>query len=133
MQVADVRNAAHDGLAVEFEHEAQDAVRGGMLRPDVDEHVLAFELQRRRLGDREAGVPAKDTLGDERNPLRAALLGEAARREFDFDRAFGGHDYSPVFSPDAMRARMSSGSSSKASATFSSSIEYFASGLASSA
>ncbi len=60
VQVADVRDAAHDRLAVELEHEAQHAVRRRMLRPDVDEHVLALELRlqrRRRLdGDDVAAV-----------------------------------------------------------------------------
>src|ERR1019366_1873803 len=97
------------------------------------EHVLALELQRWRLGQRDAGVPAGVAAGDARHALRAAIHREAARGELNFDRALGGHDYSPVFSPEAMRARMSSGSSSKALATSSSSIEYFASGLASSA
>ena len=53
VQVADVRDAAHDRLAVELEHQAQHAVRRRMLRPDVDEHVLALEigLDRRRRVD----------------------------------------------------------------------------------
>ena len=48
VQVADVRDAAHDRLAVELEHQAQHAVRRRMLRADVDEHVLALELRLER-------------------------------------------------------------------------------------
>src|SRR5688572_18559245 len=40
VQVADVRDAAHDSLALELEHQPQHAVRSGMLRPEVDEHVI---------------------------------------------------------------------------------------------
>jgi hypothetical protein len=35
VQQADVRVGALDDLAVEFEHQAQHAVRGRMLRPEV--------------------------------------------------------------------------------------------------
>ena len=72
MQIADVRDAANDGLAIELQHETENAVRGWMLRPDVDEHVLTFEIRldtRRRLdGDRGAAV-----VRDEGHALRAAL------------------------------------------------------------
>ena len=86
VQVADVRNAAHDRLAVELEHEAQHAVRRRVLRPDVDEHVLALEirLERRRRfdGDRRAAF-----VDDERHALRTSLRVEPGRGERDFDRA----------------------------------------------
>ena len=39
MQEADMRIDALDDLAVEFEHQAQHAVRGRMLRPEIDGEV----------------------------------------------------------------------------------------------
>ena len=38
--VADVRHGVDDVLAVELEDDAQDAVRPGMLRPQVEEHEV---------------------------------------------------------------------------------------------
>ena len=68
VQVADVRDAAHHGLAVELEHQPQHAVRGRMLRADVDEHVLALEL---RLEPRRLQRASCPRAGDhERHALR---------------------------------------------------------------
>ena len=39
VQVADVRLARHDGLAVELQQQAQHAVRGRVLRPHVEDHA----------------------------------------------------------------------------------------------
>jgi hypothetical protein len=43
MQVADVAIEIDDGLAVEFENNAQDAVRRRMLRPHVQHHLGAVQ------------------------------------------------------------------------------------------
>jgi len=48
MQIADVRNAADDSFSVELEYQAKDTVRGWMLRPDVDEHMLTLEIRLKR-------------------------------------------------------------------------------------
>ena len=124
VQVADVRNAAHDRLAVELEHEAQHAVRRRMLRPDVDEHVLTRRApapstaaprarrrcrSRRRRAARAAGVPA-----------RRGRWSRAATSTVRFVVAIV---YSPVRSPVPRRRRMSAGRSSNASAIDSSSLE----------
>jgi hypothetical protein len=123
VQIPDVRDTAHDGFAVELEDEAEHAVRGRMLRPDVDEHVLTLEL---RLDLRGRGE-RKDVAGfvdGERHALRPALGVDACGRELDFDRSLGGrHRYSPTRSPVPSRRFMSSGKSSKASAIDSSSFE----------
>ncbi len=47
MKEADMRIDALDDLAVEFEHEAQDAVRGRMLRPEIDGEVASGGCVRR--------------------------------------------------------------------------------------
>ena len=39
MQEADMRIDALDDLAVEFEHQAQHAMRGRMLRPEIDGEI----------------------------------------------------------------------------------------------
>jgi hypothetical protein len=44
VEIADMRYAANDGFSVELENKAKHAVRRGMLRPDVDQHVIAGEL-----------------------------------------------------------------------------------------
>src|SRR5688500_11378909 len=44
MQIADVRDAALDGLPFQLEHQPEHAVGGGMLWPDVDQHVLGAEI-----------------------------------------------------------------------------------------
>jgi hypothetical protein len=41
MQKTDIRNAIDDGFAIELEQEAQDAMRGRMLRAHVQEHGFA--------------------------------------------------------------------------------------------
>ncbi len=43
VHVADHRLGAHDHLAVELEHHAQDAVGRGVLRADVEDHLLGRE------------------------------------------------------------------------------------------
>src|SRR5687767_10561315 len=60
VQVADVGNASHDGLAVELEHQPEYAVRRGVLRADVDQHVLAAEL----------GLEHRGLLDGDRRPTR---------------------------------------------------------------
>ena len=44
MQITDVRVGLGDDLAVEFEHDAEHAVRGGMRRPHVQDHLLALHV-----------------------------------------------------------------------------------------
>src|SRR5205085_3523674 len=121
MEVADVRDAAHDGFAIQLEHQPEDAVGGRMLRSDVDEHVLTFELglQRRRRLERES--PAT-IIGEDRYSLRTSLRVDTSGRQFCDDGSSLSH-YSPVLSPLLRRRFMSSGSSAKASAMESSSIE----------
>jgi hypothetical protein len=86
VEIADVWDAADNGLAVELEHEAQHTVRGRMLRSDVDEHVLTLEIRleaRWRLeGDRGSAV-----VRHERNALRAPLRVETGCRQLYFDYA----------------------------------------------
>jgi hypothetical protein len=47
VQVADDRFQADDVLAVEVDDQAQDAVRGGMVRPEVDLEDVPVVAQRR--------------------------------------------------------------------------------------
>ena len=56
VQVPDVRDDALHRLAIEFADQAQHSMRGRMLRPDVDEHVLGIHV---RLGDVERGDRAE--------------------------------------------------------------------------
>jgi hypothetical protein len=76
VQVADVRDAPDDGLAIQLQHESENTVCSRMLRTDVDEHVLTFEIRldaRRCLdGDRCASI-----VRNERNTLWPALRVEA--------------------------------------------------------
>ncbi len=44
VEVADVRLAVDDDLAVDGEHHTEDAVRGGVLGADVDRHVDGVEF-----------------------------------------------------------------------------------------
>ena len=44
MQVADVRHGPGDDLAVEFQHNAQHAVRGRVRRAHVQDHLLALHV-----------------------------------------------------------------------------------------
>jgi len=44
MQITHVRVSLGDDLAVEFEHDAKHAVRGGMRRPHVQDHLLALHV-----------------------------------------------------------------------------------------
>ena len=46
MQQADMRIDALDHLAVELQHQAQHAVRGRMLRPEIDGEVAEVLLAR---------------------------------------------------------------------------------------
>ena len=41
MEEADIGRRFGDHFAIQFEHEPQDAVRGGMRRPHVEDHFLA--------------------------------------------------------------------------------------------
>ena len=72
MQISDVRNAADNGFSVELEHQAQHAVRCGMLWPNVDEHVLTVQigLDAGRSLKREA---ASSIISEDRHALRPAL------------------------------------------------------------
>ena len=40
VQIADLRVEADDDLAVDLQHQAQNAMRGRVLRPHIDDHVL---------------------------------------------------------------------------------------------
>ena len=46
VQKADVGLAANDGLAVQFQQQAQHAVRGRVLRPHVEDHGSVLPLDR---------------------------------------------------------------------------------------
>ncbi len=78
-------------------HEPQHAVRGGVLRTDVDEHVLGGEIIARTAGraERHANVPA------------GGVDARRAQRKFDGP---GAHATSPR-SPRVSRSRMSTLSS----------------------
>ena len=45
VQVADVRRDLGDDLAVGPQHEPQHAVRAGMLRAHVDEHLVGADVE----------------------------------------------------------------------------------------
>ena len=45
MQIADVRLDLRDDLAVGSQHQAQHAVRAGVLRPHVDEHLVSTDVE----------------------------------------------------------------------------------------
>ena len=45
MQIADVRRDFGDDLAVGPQHQPQHAVRAGMLRPHVDEHLVGADVE----------------------------------------------------------------------------------------
>ncbi len=79
VQVADVRNAAHHGLAVQFQDQAQHAVRRRVLRSDVDQHVIAIEVGLERQGRRD----------------RTSLGIEPAGRQRDLDGPRAGHAILP--------------------------------------
>src|SRR6185312_13490752 len=55
MQEADVRLRLHDGLAFEFDDDAQNAVRRGVLRPHVERHPPRSSGARRRFLGRGDG------------------------------------------------------------------------------
>ncbi len=124
VQVADVRDAADDRLAIELEHEPEHAMRGRVLRADVDEHVLGVHL---RLGHHPGLERDRLAAQRERCALRPALGVESRRGEGDFDRARG-LTRPPVRPVLHVAARTSSrlhvsGKASNASAMDSSSIE----------
>jgi len=50
MQVADVRRHFGDHLAVGPQHQPQHPVRAGMLRPHVDQHLVAAQVEFDQLG-----------------------------------------------------------------------------------
>jgi hypothetical protein len=77
MQIADMRDDPYHGLAVQLDHQPEHAVGGGVLGPDVDEHVLRAEIV---LGGVILGQ------GDAQRKTRRAALGVEARgRERDLD------------------------------------------------
>src|SRR5205823_9811820 len=87
VQVADMRDAANDRLAIELQYQPQDAVCRRMLRTDVDEHVLTFEIgldSRRRL----EGETPTSIIGEHRNALGSSLRIETGSGELNFDGAF---------------------------------------------
>ena len=57
MEITDVGSGLGDDLAVQFQHDAQHAVRGGMRRPHVQDHFLALHVRqfRRRRGHGSGG------------------------------------------------------------------------------
>src|SRR5690349_23185849 len=110
VQVADVRDHTHHGFAIELHHQPEDAVRGGMLGPDVDEHMLARE--------------ARFFEGAERDACGTPLRVNAGGRELELDRALAHSEWGSLpRSPRRSRSFMSGGSSSYASAMESSSME----------
>jgi hypothetical protein len=78
VQVPDVRDAALDGLALELEHQPQDAVGRGMLGADVDEHVLGAEI---------LVVPRRRVRHAERRSHRPSLRVDSRCREGHLHRA----------------------------------------------
>ncbi len=115
-----MRDAADDDLAVELDHEPQHAVGRGMLRADVEQHVLAARLGLELPRDR-ASPRATDR---QRNAHRAPLGVQPGRGELELNRALA-HSEKGILprSPRRSRSFISSGSSSNASAMDSSSIE----------
>jgi hypothetical protein len=57
MEKPDMRIGALHNLAIEFEHEAQYAVRGGMLRSEINDEVAQRSLAH---GGPPFGAPARD-------------------------------------------------------------------------
>src|SRR5437016_4432383 len=114
VQVAEVRDAAHDRLAIELDDQPQHAMRGGMLRADVDEHMLGTQIGLCGRRERDTG--------------RAPLSVHSRRGQLELDGALahaavgGGSGITPR-SPRRSRSRMSSGRSPAASAIDSSSSE----------
>jgi hypothetical protein len=49
VQIADRRRRRDDGLSIELEHQAQHAMRAGVLRPHVDGHCFATDFSHRCL------------------------------------------------------------------------------------
>ncbi len=135
MQIADVRNATDDSLAVELEHEPQHAMSRRVLWPDVDQHVIAFEV--RLNGWRRAdGYRVACAVHGDRHPLGPTLGIESSRRDGDIDGTTSSHSgclLPGLFTGSRCGLACPGGRSSKASAIDSSSIEYRASGLAASA
>ena len=104
-----MRDHPHHGFPVKLDDESQHAVGGGMLRPEIDEHVLAGEV-RLREPDGNASGPA--------------LRVDAGGREVELDGALAHSECGSLpRSPRSRRSFMSRGSSSYASAIESSSRE----------
>ena len=49
MQIADIRRRLGDHLAIQFEHQPQDAVRGRVRRAHVEDHLFAEIVARLRI------------------------------------------------------------------------------------
>ena len=68
VQVAEVRRDLGDDLAVGAQHEPQHAVRAGVLRPHVDEHLVGADVElddggvRRLLGGHIDDLAGHDSL-----------------------------------------------------------------------
>jgi hypothetical protein len=110
VEVPEMGDHPDHGLTVQLDHQSEHAVRGGVLRPDVDEHVLG--------GD--AGLLRHA----ERHPQRLTAGIHTGGGELELDGALA-HSESGSLprSPRRSRSFMSAGSSSYASAMDSSSSE----------
>src|SRR2546425_5512532 len=83
--MADVRETARDELAGDLTPEPQHAVGRGMLRADVDQHVVAAGL--RREPPRDLTAPAPPAAQRQRDADGAPLCVQPRRRELELDRA----------------------------------------------
>ena len=80
VQVADVRRAADDALAVELEHEAQRRVRRGVLRAEVERPAVLPHRPRRRHRDPGLGVEFGRGFGRACKASAATFRGRLVRR-----------------------------------------------------
>src|SRR5213076_2238857 len=106
MEIAEMGDHPDHGLAVELDHEPQHPVSRWVLRPEVDQHVLAREIGLR--GRRIGGVA-----DPEGYPDRLAPGVQARGRKVELDGALA-HSVSGSLprSPWRSRSFMSAGSSS---------------------
>src|SRR5438034_4149581 len=78
-----MRDQQYYGLAIELDHEPQHTVGRGMLRPEVDQHVLARKVRLRRRDVAGAGS-GRDT---ERHADRLTPGVQAGGRQLELDGA----------------------------------------------
>src|SRR3989449_7060772 len=83
VEIAEMGDHPNDGLAVELDHEPQHTVGRGMLRPEVDQHVLARKVRLRRRDVAGAGS-GRDT---ERHADRLTPGVQAGGRQLELDGA----------------------------------------------